>query len=173
MKPGENKKRRGLTLLELVISCSMLAILLTAMSTALRTGRQAWEAHQGDASRLEAQHGVLRHIVRQARQATSVSAVTAEGVTTGSLSLKMPDQSIVTWSRDSANQVWYGTGGAIEPLAADITHLSFTGYKADGQTTTTVPAEIRSLRISVGVQLPREVNGAKTLFSLVWIRSWQ
>lgn len=166
-------KRRGMTLLELVIASSMMAVLLTAVTLVLRTSRQAWEAHEGDYIRLEGLHATLRHMVRQVRQANAVTAISAAGDNSGALTLAMPDGSTVAWDHDGpTSTVKCGVTTADQLLSTNITGLNIVGYKPDGVTTTTVPSEIQSLRVSVTVQLPRETNATRTYSSWAWIRSW-
>jgi hypothetical protein len=162
-----------MTLLELVIASAMMAMLLTAVTLVLRTGRQAWEAHEVDFTRLEGLHATLRHIVRQVRQADSVTALSAANNNSGFLTLAMPDGSTVAWAHDSGtNTVKCGVTTADQLLASNITGLNFIGFKADGVTATSVPTEIQNLQISVTVQLPRETNATRTYSSKAWIRSW-
>ena len=177
MKPkGSNSKqlnRRGMTLLELVIASAMMATLLTAVTLVLRSGRQAWEAHEADYTRLEALHATLRHIVRQVRQADAVTAISAASDNSGALTLLMPDGSKFAWDHDATTSTMKcGVTTADQLLANNITGLTVVGYKPDGVTATTVPTEIQCLKISVTVQLPRETNATRTYSSWAWIRSW-
>jgi type II secretory pathway pseudopilin PulG len=172
MKHAACKRRRGLSLLEMVIASSMLALLLTSMSVVLRTGRQAWEAHEADYIRIEALHSTLRHIVRQIRAADAVTAISASNVNNGSLSLRMDDGSIQAWLRDNSNNVWSGITTANQLLGTGITQLRFEGLRADGVTPTTTVSQIQCIRVTAQVQLPRETGGAKSASSLAWIRSW-
>ncbi len=172
MKPNACK-RRGMTLLELIIASSMMAVLLTAATLVLRTSRQAWEAHEGDYTRLEGLHATLRHMVRQVRQADAVTAISAAGDNSGALTLAMPDGSTVAWDHDGATStVRCGVTTADQLLSTNITGLNIVGYKPDGVTATTVPSEIQNLKASVTVQLPRETNATRTYSSWAWIRSW-
>ena len=162
-----------MTLLELVIASAMMAMLLTAVTLVLRTARQAWEAHEGDYTRLEGLHATLRHMVRQVRQADSVAAISAANDNSGALTLVMPDGSTIAWDHDAlTNTVKYGVTTADQLLASNITGMTIVGYKPDGVTATVVPSEIQSLKISVSVLLPRETNAARTYSSWAWVRSW-
>ena len=162
-----------MTLLELVIASSMMAVLLTAATLVLRTSRQAWEAHEGDYTRLEGLHATLRHMVRQVRQADAVTVISAAGDNSGALTLAMPDGSTVAWDHDGATTtVKCGVTTADQLLSTNITGLNIVGYKPDGVTATTVPSEIQNLKVSVTVQLPRETNATRTYSSWAWIRSW-
>lgn len=173
MHRAANRRRRGMTLLELVLASTMMTVVVTSVAMLLRGVHVAWEAEEGDLRRLEAAHATLRHIVRQARQAQSVAAITAAGNTAGSLSLSMPSGAVFVWARDSAtNQVKFGTGAADQLLAEEITQLSFTGYQADGVTATTTLGDIRAVKCQIGVELPRETGGSRTVTCWAWLRAW-
>jgi type II secretory pathway pseudopilin PulG len=170
-QPAAN--RRAFSLLELVISCAMLAVLMVAVGGVLRTSRQAWEAHEADYTRLEALHATVRHIVRKVRQADSVTEVSAASDTSGRLGLKLVDGSTVVWDHDSlTSKVNYGVTTPTSLLADNITTLKFTAYKADGVTATTTANDVQNLLIEASVSLPRESGGTKTVSSWTWIRSW-
>jgi len=161
-----------MSLLELVIATSMFAVMMTAVCMVLRTGRQVWEAHEAEFTLVEAAQATLRHVVRRVRQADQVTAISAAADDSGSLSLSLDDGTVVVWDHDAnTNCVNFGIGAADSLLATDITALRFRGFRADGVTATTVPQEIRSLRIEVAVPLPAGA-GSGVFSSWAWLRSW-
>ncbi len=174
MKPTARRRpRRGMSLLELVIATSMLALVMGAVSMILRTSRQAWEAHEGDYTRVEAAHATLRHLVREVRQADGVTAISAATDNSGQLGLLMPSGVTRLWDHDDAtNTVNYSATSGNGLLAEEVTGLRFTGYKPDGVTVTASPSEVKFLKIDVSVALPREVDGTRVVSSYVWVRSW-
>ena len=173
MKQPVRKCRAGVTLLEIVIASTMLAVVVAAVSLLVRSARETWAAHTADYGRIEAAHATVNHIVRRARQAVSVSAISGPAETSGNLSLLMPSGDTYVWEHDGAGDaVNFGTDAASNLLAEDITGLKFTAYKADGTTQTTDPTEVQSMRIETTVQLPRETGGQRTVDSWAWIRSW-
>ena len=162
-----------MTLLELVLASTMMTVVVTSVAMLLRGVHLAWEVQEGDFQRLQAAHATLRHIVRQARQAQSVAAITPSGDSAGSLSLTMPSGAVYVWARDSGtDEVKFGTGAADQLLAQGIMELRFTGYLGDGVTTTTSVAEIRAIKCQVGIQLPRESGGGRTITCWAWLRAW-
>lgn len=173
-KPAAVRRgRRGMSLLELVIATSMLAMVMGAVSMILRTSRQAWEAHTGDYTRVEAAHATLRHLVREVRQADAVTAISPATDNSGQLGLLMPTGVTRLWDHDApTNTVNFTATSGNGMLASEITGLRLTGYEADGITTTTVADDVQFLKIDVTVQLPREVNGTRVVSSYVWVRSW-
>lgn len=170
------RRRRGVTLLELVIASSMLAVIMTSLSMVMRTARVAWEANDNDYAALHHGQTVARHFVRQAREARSVKRLTNGG---DNISLQLRDGSQLTWdhvgnSGGNTDVVLlsFSTSGQQIPLAYNIRNLSFTGYEADGKTVATDVDDIRLVQVNVTVVLPRGSNPQQTFSSKVWIRSW-
>ena len=165
--------RRGFSLLELIIASSMLAMLLTSISVVMRAGRESWDAHEADFTRVEAAHSVLRHIVRQIRAAESVSEVTDATDNSGRLGLRMQNGEIHIWAHDNTNnRIDYGVTTPDNLLAPEVTGLRFSGLEADGVTAAATAADVQCLRIKVTIELPREVNGQRIVTSWAWIRAW-
>lgn len=163
-----------MTLLELVIASTMLAVIMTSIAVVMRTGRQAWEAHEADYTRIEAAHATLRHIVREVRQADEVTAISSAVDVSGALSLLMPGGDTKSWDHDSGtNRVNYGVNVTpTDMLALEVTGLRFSGFRADGVTAATSPDEVQCIRIDVMIQLPHDTGGARTVSSWAWVRSW-
>lgn len=162
-----------MSLLELVIATSMLATVMTTISVVMRTSRQAWEAHEDDYTRIESAHATLRHIVRQVRQADAVTEISNRNDNSGRIGLLLPSGDTRIWDHDAnTNTVNCGIGSPDSLLAPDITGLRFIGLRADAATDATTADEVQCLQIDVTVQLPRDVNGTRTVSSWAWVRSW-
>ncbi|MCA9123232.1 MAG: hypothetical protein H6822_28185 [Planctomycetaceae bacterium] len=162
-----------MSLLELIIATSLLALLMTSVSVVIRSGRTSWEAHEGDYVRIEAAHSVLRHIVRTIRAAEGITEVSAANDNSGRLGVIMPDGDTLLWDHDSnTNRVNYGVTTPNNLLATDVTGLRFRGMRADGVTPAVVPADVQCIQVEVTVQLPRETNGQRIVTSWAWVRSW-
>lgn len=165
--------RRGVTLLELVIASMLATTLVTATAVLLRGMHSAWDGAEGDIQRIEAAHATVRHIVRALRQTTDVTAITLSTDAAGSISALDASGNTLVWARNAGtNDVNYGIGSADQLLAQGIAELRFTGYKADGTTTTTVPAEIQAVRCEVRIDLPRELSTSRKVVGWAWLRSY-
>jgi len=150
-----------------------MTMVLATISVVMRTGRIAWEAHESDFTRLEGAHATLRHIVRTARQASAVLAVTNSNNPSGSLAIRMPSGETYVWAHNSASDsVYFGVNAANSLLADHISALSFAAYEADGATPAMNVTQIQNLRVTLTVQLDRETNTSRTVSSWVWIRTW-
>src|SRR5258708_19804976 len=83
------KRLRGLSLLEMMAATAIMSTVTAAVVVVMNTGFSAWKAQEADIDVLENGYGVLRHVARQLRQATGVTAITAAGNTTASLSFNL------------------------------------------------------------------------------------
>ena len=168
-----DKRRTGVTLLELILATTLLTGMVVATAVVLRTGHVAWQANQADAELVSAANATVRHIVRRVRQAEAVAAISDPSDTSGSLSVLMPSGATMVWNHDGATrQVLFGTGSADSLLGQEIATLGFAGYEADGTTQTTVPADIQSIKCHVTVELPRKTNGTCSVSCWAWLRAW-
>jgi hypothetical protein len=172
---NSNKTRRaGLSLLELAVVTAMLAVLTTSSMVVLRTAYTVWNRHEDDHAIRSSAMGVLRHIVRHARQARAVMAISAASDNSGSLSLLDENGQVWVWDHDNAtDEVYFGQDTADNLLATQIDELSFTGIKLDGSTPTTDLGMIHSIDCRVTVAVPRPSGSQQITSSCrVWLRTW-
>ena len=166
-----HRKSRGFSLLELLVAASLMASIVTAAAMVLRSTQTSWTMHASDQEKLGAAYGTLRHITRGVRQAESVSAISAAGDLSGSLTVLLASGQTVIWDH-SGTEVNYGAGSPTSLLADGVSELSFVGYKADGTTTTIIPSEVQSIVCTVKVSLQRTSAPTRTLSSRIWLRAW-
>ncbi len=169
-------KRNGLTLLELVIASSMLAVLMTSLSVVLRTARVAWDTSDGDYSAMHHASTIARHLVREAREAREVTYLSPAG---SEIELLLSNGRKIRWSHAASSGsmtdvvlVTNTTLGTSEPIAHGIRNLSFVGYEADAQTVATKIQDIQLIEVQVTVDTPSAASAQQTVRSMVWIRSW-
>jgi hypothetical protein len=166
-------RRRGVTLLEAVLAGTLMATLVTAAAAVARSANAAWLAHESDAVRIQSAHATLRHIVRRVRQARAVTSITAPNNPNGSLTVQRADSTLEVWDRrPSTDQVFNGVGVADQLLSEQIAQLSFTGYRSDGVTSTSTPAEIHAIDCRVRVNLTTETSPTRDITCRVWLRAW-
>lgn len=174
MKNSKTQSRVGFTLLELMVTTTMLALLTTASMTLVRTSYSAWNRHSKEQETRQAGIAVLRHIVREARQATSVVAISDPSDTSGSLSLMNAAGETLVWDHDSVNKrVLFGKGTATEVLATGINELEFSGLITDGVGTTLDVGIIHSIKASTMVTLNKGTTTENVTSSCqAWLRAW-
>lgn len=165
--------RRGFSLLEMIVASAIMATLMTSVVVVVRSGYAAWNAQEQDISIANNANAVLRHFVRELRQAAAVTAISAAGSTSGNLSIQTTAGTTKSWTHNSGTaQVSFNNGTSTQLLAPTITELNFIGYKADGVTTTTVAADIQVVKCTVKVVLTQGGGTTRTVACRGWIRTW-
>jgi type II secretory pathway pseudopilin PulG len=171
----QNPRRYGITLLELVIASSMLAVIGSSLSLVLRTARVSWETNDTEAGIHQHAQAVIMHVVRTAREARKVIAITATSValeTRSGETMTWTHQPVSADGRNGAVMVSFSSSGGQYPLAYDIRNLTFTGYQEDSTTITTDPTQTKMIQVSATVEIPGNAQRLQTISSRVWIRAW-
>ena len=159
--------------MEMLAATTIMAVVMTSVIVVVRSGYAVWNAYEQDVDVAENAYGVLRHFVRQMRQATAVTAISASSDTTGDLSYTTATGVTQTWSLNGGtSQVSFNNGTATNVLANDINQLIFEGFEADGVTTTTVVADIQIVKCTVQITLTQGGGTTRTVSAKAWIRSW-
>lgn len=156
----------------MMAASTIMAVIMGSVVVAMRSGYAVWNAHEQDLDIAENGYDVLRHIVRQLRQAQGVTAITAASNMAGSLSYANAAGTIQTWSLDGSSQVNFNNGTSTQLLAKSINQMSFIGYKADGVTTTTTVDEIQMVKCTVQFTLTKGGGTTRNVSAIAWIRSW-
>ncbi len=169
------RTRRGLTLFEVMTATTMMATLMASSVVLVRSSYSVWQATEADLERAENAYAVLRHVVRNVRQASAVSAISTASDTAGSLSLLMDTGDTRLWARNAGtDQVFYGVApsSADQLLVESIDELLFVGYEADGVTATTTPADIQMIHCIARITMPAGGGQSRTVSCKAWLRSW-
>jgi prepilin-type N-terminal cleavage/methylation domain-containing protein len=163
-----SESRRGFSLLELIVTAAIMAVLVTSVAFVLRSSQTAWAVTDADRAQLEAAYGTIRHITRYVRQAEAITAITDSSQPSGSITLQLPDGSSHTWSH-SGSTVSYGSPTPTSVLAEGITELTLQGYLADSTTPTSQPENVQLVHLTLRV--PTQ-GGDRVLTAWIWVRSW-
>lgn len=169
-----SNRQLGFTLLELMVTTAMLAVLSTATMTLVRTSYAAWNRHEEDQETRQAGIAVLRHIVRHVRQATAVMAISSAGDNSGTLSVLTTSGQTLVWDHDAGTKrVLFGVTTANQVLATGIEELNFVGFRTDGATATTDVGLIHSIRATTEIALNHSAGTeAVTTSCQAWLRAW-
>jgi prepilin-type N-terminal cleavage/methylation domain-containing protein len=163
----------GFSLLEMMAATAIMALVMTSVVVITRSGYAVWNAYEADIDVAENAYGVLRHFVRQMRQATAVTAISAANNPVGDLSYTTPSGVTHTWSLNAGNHdVLFNNGVNNSTLAKSINQLSFAGFEADGMTPTTVVDDIQVVKCTVQVTLNQGGGTPRTVSTTAWVRSW-
>lgn len=159
-----------MSLIEMVAATAIMATVMASVVVLIGSGYSVWNAYQDDIEINENAYGVLRHVVRQLRQADAVTAISAPSDTSGSLSFLDSSGATKSWSH-SGDQVFFNNGSGNQLLAQSIDQLSFVGYDAAGNQTT-VPEDIQRVQCAAQVTLTQGGGVPKSASTTAWIRSW-
>jgi prepilin-type N-terminal cleavage/methylation domain-containing protein len=166
-------RRRGFSLMEMMAATAVMAVIMTSAIVVIRSGYAVWNAYEQDIDIAENAYGVLRHFVRQMRQATAVTVISASSDTTGDLSFTTAGGVTQSWSLNGGtSQVAFNNGTTSNTLAKSINQLVFVGYEADGMTATTVVDDIQVVKCTVQVTMTQGGGSTRTVSAKAWIRSW-
>lgn len=168
------KRRRGLSLLEMMIATVTMATLMASVVVLVRSGHAAWDTYEKDVEITNNGYATLRHITRRLRQADAVTAISTTVDSSGTLSIVMSGSATTyTWDHDdSTDYVYFDNGTLNQLLSWKINQLTFIGYEADGTTQTTVTDDIQIVECRLRVTLPHGGGEAVILSSRGWLRSW-
>lgn len=174
MKKYNRHNLAGFTLLEMSVSVAILATLTASSVVLVRTTHTAWNRHEDDQQQRGAAIAILRHIVRNARQANTVAAISSASDTSGTVTMTASNGDQLVWDHDATTkEVRYGVDTATELLAKGIEEFTLVGIKANGVDQTTDINLIHSIRCTVKFNLTRPSgNQLKTVSCQGWLRSW-
>jgi prepilin-type N-terminal cleavage/methylation domain-containing protein len=176
--PAVNRRRRrwrrgGFSLVEMMAATTIMAVIMTSVIVVFRSGYAVWNAYEQDVDVAENAYGVLRHFVRQMRQSTAVTAISAPSDTTGDLSFLTAGGVTQSWSLNGGtSQVSFNNGTTTNTLAKSINQMIFEGYEADGVTATTVVDNVQMVKCTVQVTMTQGGSTTRTVSAKAWIRSW-
>lgn len=161
---------RGATLIEMVMTISISAIIAGALAVHLRTLRQTSDLSNARNEAHQSARVAMERITRQLRAARSVTAVTAYDDDAGSITVTDFDGVEYVFARDPAtDHVLYGIDAATHVLATGVQTLRFQGYDAQGEVDPTNPSAIEAVQI-VLVAAIGEAGDTETLSTRVRIR---
>jgi prepilin-type N-terminal cleavage/methylation domain-containing protein len=164
-------KRRGFSLLEMMASTTIMAAVMGAVVVVVQSSYSCWNAHESDLNIEENAYAVLNHFVREMRQATTVTAISAASNNAGTLSITNASGTTETWAL-SGTTTTFNNGSGAQNLATSINQLNFVGYQPDGVTATTTVANIQMIKCTVQVTLSHGAGVTRTVSTTAWVRSW-
>lgn len=166
--------RKGVTLTELMIVVALIGILFVAVQPYFYTLRKTWHQADGRSDILQNARIGLDKMVRELRQATGFSSVTASTEAAGHIAFLDKDSNSVEFKRyndGTSNMLGFVQGGVTSSLAGPVDSLKFTCYEDDAATVTTTAGAIKIVDIELVVADPRGEIDSQTLSSRALIRS--
>jgi len=145
MKPC---RRRGVTLLEILVAVAISTILVAGAAAHFRTLRQANDTAHTRRETLQNARVAIDRMTRTLRGAKAIDSLLPPGNPDGSITaVALDDVKHVFALHDG--QLLYGVGSATDLLAAGIESLQFQGYDAEGEVSRAEPENIEAVQITL------------------------
>ena len=155
----------------MMASTTIMAAVMGAVVVVVQSSYSCWTAHESDLDIEENAYAVLNHFVREMRQATAVTAISAANNNAGTLSITNASGTTESWAL-SGTTVTFNNGSGAQNLATAINQLTFVGYQPDGVTATTTVSKIQMVKCTVQVTLSHGAGITRTVSTTAWVRSW-
>lgn len=162
---------KGLTLLEMIISLTIIAVLFAVMLPQFKNIENSWASKQTTAEVIQNGRILINRLNRSLAKAVRITAVSGPTETAGFIEFEGNDGTTYRYDIAGNNFVEFGPPGNLNDLAGPVSQMKFTCYDAhDLDTPITNPAEIRSVRVEVILTNPGPAQD-KTFTTMAYLRS--
>jgi prepilin-type N-terminal cleavage/methylation domain-containing protein len=163
---------KGLSLIEMVISIALIAIVFAAILPQFRNISNSWASKQGNSEVLQNGRVLVDYLNRNLAKAVRVTAVSNSSETDGYIEFE--DKDGITYRCDIAanNYVEFGAVGDLSALAGPVSSLRFTCYALDDLDTAITDVDsIRFVRVEATVVNSSANSRDQTFIASTFIRT--
>lgn len=144
------RNKDGLTMVELLVVLSLIAIVAGSIPLVLRTGGSSWRTRDDHVEVTQNALIGMDKLVNDLKQSLGVIEISDPSDTHGYISFR-DSNNVIKSFRYSDGYLEYGEPDELETLAGPVDSLRLIGYDINGSQTM-VASEIRSVRIELGTQ---------------------
>jgi len=177
-KVMNNKKisraqNRGLTLLEMVMSLTIILIIFATILPQFRNIQNSWASKQGAAEAVQNARVVMDFLNRHLTQAAKITAVSNPADTRGFIEFEDNKGNTIRCEIGANDYIQYGdTAQGLFDLAGPASKLQFTCYALDDLDTPTTDAEsIRLVKVETILTNTAALGQDKAFITQAYIRS--
>jgi type II secretory pathway pseudopilin PulG len=161
-----------MTVVELVVAVSLMAVVAAVMAPLLHAVQSSWAAEQQDSECLANARAYIQHFQQHVSQASHVTTVSDRLTVEGHLQFVTWDGVEARYEIDADDNIQFGPLGAPTDLAGPADMLRFTCYDAsDFGTPITDGSLIRLVKVEVTLHSPTDPGRSHTLSTSVYIRA--
>ncbi len=162
---------KGLTLLEMVLSMSIMAIIFAVLVPQFRNIRLGWDSRAGAAEAMQNGRVMMDHIARNLAGAVRITAVSDSSENDGYIEFEDNDGSILKYEI-SDNYVQFGSSDELSDLAGPVESMVFTCHDVcDLDTPTTDVNAIRFVEVQATLANSAELGRDNTMRTSVFLRT--
>ncbi len=166
-------RARALTLMEIIVSLAIMAIIFAVIVPLFVTMRNSWDSKQAAAEALQNGRVLIDHLNRNLSKAVRVSAVSDSAETNGYIEFEDNDGNNARYDvNGTGSYVEFGLVGDLSDLAGPVSQLQFTCYDAcDFNTPITDVESIRFVKVQTTLTNPAALGQDKTLIASAYLRT--
>jgi len=162
----------ALTLVEMVIALSIMAIIFAAVMPQFRAIQNSWDSKAGAAEALQNGRVLMDHLYYNLSKAVQVTAVSDSAETDGYIEFEDNNGSTLRYDIAANNYVEFGAVGSLFDLAGPVSELRFTCYDAcDLDTPITDVNSIRFVKVQASLTNSAAMGQDKILTTQVYLRT--
>ncbi|MBA7610450.1 hypothetical protein ES703_17658 [subsurface metagenome] len=164
-------RARALTLMEIIVSLAIMAIIFAVIVPLFVTMRNSWDSKQAAAETLQNGRVLIDHLNRNLSKAVKITAVSDSTETDGYIQFLDNDSNSLRYEIVDS-YVQFGVVGSLSDLAGPVSQLQFTCYDANDFNTPIVDVNsIRLVRVETTLTNSAPLGQDKTLIASVYLRT--
>lgn len=149
-KRCKNMILNGLTMLEMIISLAIIAVMFAVMLPQFKNIQNSWASKQATAEAIQNGRILIDRLSRHLAKAVRITAVSNPADSTGYIEFEGNDAITYRYDIAADNYVEFGPVGTLSDLAGPVSQLQFTCYDAqDLDTPITTVGDIRCVKVQV------------------------
>ena len=166
------KRNTALTILEMVIAVSIVAVIFAVIVPQFRNISNNWDSKCANSEMLQNARILMDHMNRHLSEASRVTAVSDSSQTAGYIEFEDPSENVFRYCISGNKYVAYGTPGSVTDLAGPVTEFRFTCYNIlDLETEIMNVDKIRCIEVDVTFANVASLTQDKTFSSKIYLRT--
>jgi type II secretory pathway pseudopilin PulG len=164
--------RRAMTIVEIIIAVSIMAILFAAILPQFRNMYLSWDSHNQRGEIVQNARVLLDCLSRSLASAIRITSVSMPEEPLGYIEFEKNDGNSYRIDISEENYIQYGPAGNGVDFAGPVSQLQFQCYGLEDMTTTTMePDEIRLVKVSTMIYNPEEPSRTQAYQNQVFIET--
>ena len=171
-RPQAAGSAKALTLMEMVISMAIMAVVFAAVLPQFRNINNSWASKRGASEAVQNGRVLIDHLSRNLSSAVKITAISAPDVTNGFIEYEANDGDTYRYEVSRDGYAQFGAVGSLSELAGPVDQLQFTGYDAyELDTMTAKTGVIRCVEVAATLVNAAETGQDKNFSTKAYLRT--